>query len=113
MMVAVVNNGLDDQAQLVGYTIAGKTGTAEIPTVTNQYESGTSIVTFIGFLPADDPQISILIKLDRPNGYWASQVAAPVFRQLAEKLVVMMEIPTDDIRHQLASQGGVVSEIEH
>lgn len=112
MMVGVVEAGLDDQARLPGYTIAGKTGTAEIPTVLNQYEQGTSIVTFVGFLPADDPQLSILIKLDRPNGYWASQVAAPVFRHLAEKLVLAMEIPTDDVRAALAAQGGIVSAID-
>lgn len=115
MMVSVVEEGLDSGAQLQGYSIAGKTGTAQIPNPTGGYEQGdgTSIVTMIGFLPADDPQISILVKLDRPrSGYWASQVAAPVFRNLAEKLVLMMEIPTDEVRRELAAQGGVISGID-
>lgn len=112
MMVNVVEQGLDDQARLPGYTLAGKTGTAEIPNAVS-YEAETSIVTFVGFLPADDPQISIIVKLDRPkNGYWASQVAAPVFRSLAEKLVLMLEIPTDDVRYRLAAEGGNIGTID-
>lgn len=96
-------------AQVPGYTIAGKTGTAEIPSPTG-YESGTSIASFIGFFPADDPQVIILIKLDRPTEYWGSVVAAPVFKTLAERLVILLGIPTDDIRRQLQASGGRVNE---
>jgi cell division protein FtsI/penicillin-binding protein 2 len=67
MMVAVVRDGLDGRASVAGYTIAGKTGTAQISTPIG-YEPETSIVSFIGFMPADDPQVSVLIKLDRPAG---------------------------------------------
>ena len=110
MMVATVRDGID-QAQVDGYTIAGKSGTAEIPSPVG-YESGAWIMTFAGFLPADDPQLVIFIKLDRPtSGNWASQVAAPVFQHLAERLVVLLEIPPDDIRHALAAQGGAVNAI--
>lgn len=111
MMVEVVNGGLDNAATVPGYTIAGKTGTAEIPTPIG-YEDAASIVTFVGFLPADDPVISILVRLDRPRDYWASVVAAPVFRRLAERLVVVLEIPPDAIRFELAAQGGSVSNIQ-
>lgn len=110
MMVQVVEQGLDDRAAVPGYSIAGKTGTAQIPTAIG-YEQSASIVTFVGFLPADDPQISVLIRLDRPRDYWSSVVAAPVFRRLAERLVILLEIPTDDVRYQLAAQGGAVNEI--
>jgi len=96
-------------AQVPGYTIAGKTGTAEIPSPTG-YESGTSIASFIGFFPADDPQVIILVKLDRPDEYWGSVVAAPVFKTLAERLVILLGIPTDDIRRQLQASGGRVNE---
>ena len=109
MMVQTVNEGIPE-AQLPGYTVAGKTGTAEIPSPLG-YEPDTSIVTFIGFLPADDPQVIVLIKLDRPNGYWGSVVAAPAFARLAEQLVIMMEIPSDDIRRQLVAEGGTVNDI--
>jgi cell division protein FtsI/penicillin-binding protein 2 len=111
MMVQVVANGLDNAATLPGYTIAGKTGTAEIATPFG-YESNSSIVTFVGFLPADDPQISVLVRLDRPRDYWASLVAAPVFQRLAERLVVALSIPPDDARRALAAEGGSISNIQ-
>jgi len=108
MLVDVVNVGLDDAARLPGYTVAGKTGTAEIPTIEG-YLSNTTNVTFIGYLPADAPTVSVLIKLDQPkSGTFASQTAAPVFRRLAERLVTYLEIPTDDIRDQLRAAGGAV-----
>lgn len=108
MMVAAVDRGLDDLARVEGYTVAGKTGTAEIPSPVG-YVSGATIVTFIGFLPADAPQVSILVKLDRPKtNNFASQTAAPVFKRLAEKLVTYLEIPTDADRILLAQQGGRV-----
>lgn len=113
MMVAVVRDGVDGNAAMDGYSIAGKTGTAEIPLVTGGYSSTQFIMTFVGFLPADDPQVSVLIKLDKPtSGNFASQTAAPVFRQLVERLVIMLEIPTDERRQQLASLGGNVNQIE-
>jgi cell division protein FtsI/penicillin-binding protein 2 len=111
MMVQVVANGLDNAATLPGYTIAGKTGTAEIATPFG-YETNSSIVTFVGFLPADDPQISVLVRLDRPRDYWASLVAAPVFQRLAERLVVALSIPPDDERRALAAEGGSISNIQ-
>jgi cell division protein FtsI (penicillin-binding protein 3) len=112
MMVNVVERGLDNQAMLPGYTIAGKTGTAQIANALG-YEEGTSKVSFIGFLPADDPQISILVMLDRPrSSIWATYTAAPVFRNLAEKLVLMLEIPTDDVRYALAEEQGDISSID-
>ncbi len=101
--------GTIPSAQVDGYTIAGKTGTAEIPSPTG-YESGSSIASFIGFFPADDPQVIILVKLDRPAEYWGSVVAAPVFKTLAERLVILLGIPTDDIRRQLQANGGRVNE---
>jgi cell division protein FtsI/penicillin-binding protein 2 len=110
MMVEVVNQGLDGKASVPGYNIAGKTGTAQIATPIG-YEEGASIATFIGFFPADDPQVIILIKLDRPKDYWGSQTAAPAFAKLAERLAILLEIPTDSVRQSLAAQGGAVSGI--
>jgi cell division protein FtsI/penicillin-binding protein 2 len=111
MMVATVRDGVD-RASVAGYTVAGKSGTAEIPTPIG-YENNAWIMTFVGFLPADDPQVSILIKLDRPtSGRWASQVVAPIFSRLSERLVILLEIPPDDIRHALTSEGGAVNDIQ-
>jgi cell division protein FtsI/penicillin-binding protein 2 len=110
IMVEVVQpNTFGELAYIEGYSIAGKTGTAQIPDQnTGQYSQTDSWASFIGFLPADDPIISVLVMLDRPDGYWGSQTAAPIFRTLVERLVVLLEIPPDDIRLQLNSQGGDV-----
>ncbi|NLX09872.1 MAG: penicillin-binding protein 2 [Chloroflexi bacterium] len=106
IMVQIINNpnGVD-LFESPGYTVAGKTGTAEIPAPYG-YEANAAIASFIGFLPADDPVVSVLIKLDRPAGYWGSQTAAPTFQELVERLVVLMEIPPDSKRMELVSQGG-------
>lgn len=110
MMVRAVDDGLDAQARLEGYSVAGKTGTAQIFTPIGP-EPNRFMMTFIGFLPADDPQISVLVKLDRPtSGSFASQTAAPVFRQMAERLVILLEIPNDATRQQLAARGGVIGQ---
>ncbi|MDZ4765096.1 MAG: penicillin-binding protein 2 [Chloroflexota bacterium] len=111
MMVAVVRDGYEGAAALSGYSIAGKSGTAQIPTPTG-YDPQGSIASFVGFLPADDPQIAILIKLDRPRDYWGGVVATPIFRRLIERLVVTLEIPPDAVRIQLAAQGGSVADIQ-
>lgn len=111
MMVTVVREGLDGAASVDGYTVAGKTGTAQIPTPIG-YQAGVSIASFIGFLPADDPQLIILVKLDEPTEYFGNRVASPVFQRVAERLVILLEIPTDDIRRALAAQGGEVGAIQ-
>jgi cell division protein FtsI/penicillin-binding protein 2 len=106
-----VRDGVDGNASVPGYTIAGKTGTAQIPSPVG-YEPNSSIASFVGFLPADDPQVSVIVKLDRPTtSIYGSQVAAPVFQRLAERLVILMSIPPDDIRFALAAEGGDVNEI--
>jgi len=96
-------------AQVEGYTVAGKTGTAEIPIPGFGYHPSDTIGAFIGWLPADDPQLIILVKLDRPrSSQWGSMTAAPVFAQLVQELVVLLDIPPDHIRHragQVAAQG--------
>jgi cell division protein FtsI/penicillin-binding protein 2 len=108
IMVRVLAENPDDIYDFPGYTVAGKTGTAEIPAPYGYepFAAGNSIASFIGFLPADDPVVSVLVKLDRPYGYWGSQTAAPVFQTLVERLVVLMEIPPDTLRYQLVAQGG-------
>jgi cell division protein FtsI (penicillin-binding protein 3) len=108
MMVRVVEAGATF-AQVPGYTVAGKTGTAQISTPTG-YDPDDSIASFIGFLPADEPQLVIFVKIDRPDGYWGSQVAAPLFSDLAQRLVVLLGIPNDDIRRGLQAEGGVINE---
>ena len=112
MMVTATREGMGGRADLPGYTVAGTAGTAQVPT-TLGYEAGTSIVSFIGFLPADDPRVIVFIRLDHPNEYWGAAVAAPVFQRLAQRLVILMNIPPDDVRRDLVAAGGAVEAIQH
>lgn len=87
-------------AQMEGYTVAGKTGTAQIPEG-GIYNPTDTIASFIGWLPADDPEIIVLIKLDRPKASpWGSTTAAPAFAELATDLVALLDIPPDEVRLQ-------------
>jgi len=87
------------QAQVPGYTVAGKTGTAQIPE-NGIYLPDAVIGTFAGWLPVDSPEIMVYVKLDRPDIPWGSQTAAPTFAKLAQELVVLLDIPPDNIRLQ-------------
>jgi len=116
IMVRVMRESTENDFDMPRYNVAGKTGTAEIPAPYGGYEpyaAGNSIATFVAFLPADDPVVSILIKLDRPWGYWGSMTAAPLAQTLLERLVVLMEVPPDDLRQQLMAQGGAPFEREY
>jgi len=78
-----------------GYKVAGKTGTAEISTARG-YTTQDTITSFVGFLPAADPQLIILVKLDRPKtSRWAEQVVVPVFGKVAQDAVQVLRIATD------------------
>ena len=79
-----------------GYRVAGKTGTAEIPTETG-YASQDTIASFVGFLPAADPQVTILVKLVKPKkNIWAEQVALPVFGQVGQDAVRILKIQPNE-----------------
>jgi cell division protein FtsI/penicillin-binding protein 2 len=97
LLVRVVEEGAV-KAQVPGYRIAGKTGTAQIPAPYG-YEPDSTIASFVGYAPADDPQFIVLVKLDRPTASpWGSQTAAPTFKAIAERLFAYMQIPPDEIR---------------
>ena len=84
-----------------GYRIAGKTGTASIPTEFGFYDLNETNVSFIGWGPVDDPQFMVYVWLERPGTtIWGSQTAAPVFASVVEKTVITLDIPPDDIRLQ-------------
>jgi len=103
MMVATVDIG-NSAARVNGYRIAGKSGTAQIPDK-GGYLKDATIVTFVGFAPADDPQFVLLVKLDQPDpaiSQWAAYTAAPVFAQVSRRLFDHLNIPPDDVRAQAA-----------
>lgn len=99
MMIEVVETG--NQAALVpGYTVAGKSGTAQVP-IEGGYSEDETIVSFVGFAPADDPQFVVLVKMDKPDpdiSIWAAYSAAPTFSRVTARLLQHMNIPPDDVR---------------
>lgn len=96
MMVSVVKNGHAKRAQIPGYFVAGKTGTAQIPNVEASGYSDQTIHAFVGFFPAFDPQFLILVKLDKPQGVrFAESSAVPAFKELAQYIIDYYEIPPD------------------
>jgi cell division protein FtsI/penicillin-binding protein 2 len=91
-------------ALVPGYRVSGKTGTAQIPTPTGYHPYLTN-ASFIGFGPTDDPQFLVYINFEEPaTSPWGSEVAAPVFAKVVEKLVDLLDIPPDDIRLRMAGQ---------
>ncbi len=91
-------------ALVPGYRIAGKTGTAEIP-IPGGYDLDKTITSFVGWGPVDNPRFIILVKLDKPTlSRWGSETAAPAFSELAQRLVVLLGIPPDEVRQQLNAQ---------
>jgi cell division protein FtsI/penicillin-binding protein 2 len=97
-MLVIAVNQETELAQVPGYRVAGKTGTAQIP-VPGGYHPSLTVASFAGYLPADDPAFVILVVIHKPNtSPWGGEVAAPIFARIAQKLVVLYEVPPDDIR---------------
>jgi cell division protein FtsI/penicillin-binding protein 2 len=91
-------------ALLPGYRLAGKTGTAQIPTEFGYNQSQTN-ASFIGWGPVDDPQFMVYVWLYKPSAsIWSSETAAPVFSEVAEQTVIMLNIPPDLVRNQYGSR---------
>ena len=84
MLVGVTEFGGGIRARVAGYTVAGKTGTAQKADRGKGYVEGRVIATFAGFLPADEPLLSIIVVVDEPaDAPLSSQVTAPMFQKIA------------------------------
>jgi len=91
----VVIDGTGREAKLDEYQVAGKTGTGQIfDFATGKYSNSAYTSLFVGYVPAENPKISILILLDQPKGsYYGGTVAAPVFKEIASKVLSYLSIP--------------------
>jgi membrane peptidoglycan carboxypeptidase len=115
IMEQVVERGTAKAAQIPGYTIAGKTGTAA-KLVNGHYQKSDYNASFVGFLPSRKPALSILVVIDSPhgNGYTGGAVSAPVFKRIAEASLTYLGIgptlnappPVLIARHDAADQSG-------
>jgi cell division protein FtsI/penicillin-binding protein 2 len=96
MVSAVVKNVLAD---IKGYNVAGKTGTAMVPDFVRGGYKDTYINTYVGFAPAYDPEFSILIRVDEPEGNpLAGASVVPAFKELAEFMLSYYGVAPDNIR---------------
>lgn len=97
MMEGIVLNGTGKNAQLNGYTSAGKTGTAQkVDPVTHLYNKSLHIGSFAGFAPVNNPAIAVAVIIDSPKGqYYGSEVAAPVFAEVAQEVLEYLGVPHD------------------
>lgn len=103
-MLAISLEQESSMALVPGYRLAGKTGTAQVP-VNGYYDGSQTNASFIGWGPVDDPKFMIYIWLERPTtSPWASETAAPVFAEMAQRTVILLNIPPDAIRHQIAQK---------
>jgi cell division protein FtsI (penicillin-binding protein 3) len=100
MLEGVTLSGTAKAAQLDGYSAAGKTGTAQkIDPRTRAYSATKHVASFVGFAPVSNPQVVIIVVIDEPAGaYHGGDVAAPIFREVAEQILpglgVMPDIET-------------------
>ena len=122
MLRRVVLDGTAKRAQLNGYTSAGKTGTAwKYDAKLKAVNRNKYVSSFIGFAPADDPEIVIAVVMDEPQGpaRYGGQVAAPVFREIAEQVLPELNVTPDGtlpddfvIRERRAQEKEATSEEE-
>ncbi len=97
LMEGVVLEGTGKLARLDGWTAAGKTGSAQkIDPATGRYSPTQFIASFTGFAPINSPAVTILVSLDSPIGLReGGQVAAPVFKRIAEQVLAYLDVPRD------------------
>jgi cell division protein FtsI/penicillin-binding protein 2 len=89
------------------YTVAGKTGTAW-KVIDKRYVRGKYFSSFIGFFPADNPELCISVVFDEPRrGYYGAETAVPVFRAISERAARYLAIPVERVpKETLAMIGG-------
>jgi cell division protein FtsI (penicillin-binding protein 3) len=97
MLEGVTLNGTAKKAQLDGYSAAGKTGTAQkIDPKTKAYSTTKHVASFVGFAPVNNPAVVIVVVIDEPAGlYHGGDVAAPVFREIAEQVLPELDVIPD------------------
>ena len=113
MLRQVVLNGTGKRAQVAGYSIAGKTGTAwKFDEKLKRVNSAKYVSSFIGFAPADKPDVTIAVVIDEPRsgGRDGGSVAAPVFREIAERILPELDVRRDETSETLADLGDEVVE---
>jgi cell division protein FtsI/penicillin-binding protein 2 len=115
MLEGVVREGTGQLARVSGFRTAGKTGTAQ-RAVAGTFDDEHHVAWFAGFLPMPDPRLVVVVAIEDPslNDFWASTVAAPIFADIAEASVSLLNLPpTEEVSSpgpQLARRDGSAAE---
>lgn len=109
----VVADGTGKNAYIAGHRIAGKTGTAQ-KVGAGGYQQGSYIASFVGFAPADNPRVVMLVVIDEPQGaYYGGQIAAPVFGQVMKDVLQYLKIPVQaEHSAELTHYGAVIPKFD-
>ncbi|MBI2504949.1 MAG: hypothetical protein HYW07_17160 [Candidatus Latescibacteria bacterium] len=93
ILAGVVTKGTGKRAQVEGVTVAGKTGTAQRVAPGSQgYAAGQYVVSFVGFLPVEDPQLLCLVVVDNPKrNKWGASISAPAFKRVMERILYLSD----------------------
>lgn len=106
ILQGVVYKGTGKHAQVPGYRVGGKTGTAQV-CYNGAYAPGKYIGSFLGLAPAEDPRIAILVKIEEPTPiYWGGTVAGPVFSRVAQESMWKLGISPSHPEEISSAQGG-------
>jgi cell division protein FtsI (penicillin-binding protein 3) len=110
MKTVITEGGTGVNAALEGYSVSGKTGTAQKIDDTGKYARGKYVSSFLGFAPADEPKIVILVVVDEPQGeHYGGIVAAPAFKKIAHETLNYLNIPPvmekDKLRVSINTEG--------
>jgi cell division protein FtsI (penicillin-binding protein 3) len=98
ILEGVVQHGTGRRAAIAGFTVAGKTGTAQKVDASGRYSMVDHVASFVGFVPAAHPAVVVLVSLDTPQGARneGGDVAAPVFARVAEAALRRLAVPPED-----------------
>jgi cell division protein FtsI (penicillin-binding protein 3) len=95
MMTTVVREGTGRHAAIPGYAVAGKTGTAQkMDPATRRYSRAPGVLSFVGFVPAEDARLAMIVLLDEPKTEkWGSEAAAPIFAAIGKEALRYLNVP--------------------
>lgn len=98
ILEGVVTDGTGTKAAIPGFRVAGKTGTAQkIDPRTGAYSSSQFVGSFVGFVPADNPRLAMIVVIDEPQGEaWGGAVAAPVFSRVGEQVLNYLGVSSNE-----------------
>ena len=94
MKAATSTEGTGSRAVPDGYAVCGKTGTAQIVNARGNYEDSDHYALFVGFSPAESPELAVLVGVEAPKGkYFGGEVAAPVFKEIIRESFNYLDVP--------------------